>query len=433
MANRADIDRAHQGKNHWNAWAQQNLGAKVSFTNMGKLGVEGSLPSLEGFIFPGEVDFSGSILSSGPKFAGCIFQGPAFFRLVKFKFRPDFRCAIFQNTADFHGASFIHGPVCFSGSQFLGKFSISVDLNGRGDKIIPEIIFRGCKFYNEAKFSNRIFGDVTNFQSAKFHGLPIFHGASLHQGTIFGDIDNSFTDFLSSGAEQSYRTLKLAMGEQQARTEEAAFAALELKARRYRLKSESKKRKLENARKKNLEKEKKKKLEEAIKKNRGEVIEKSFVERIKEKFGETRKKKFGLQRLWNLAERCFYCLWEIFSNSGRGFLRPLTLYFAFWVVFAAFYVLLPACKMQPPLCVLISQGRNWGTGFRYSFLKQFSFGEIFRGNSSSISELEAKLFCLNGAVLTPGWVDVLNSLQSIISFALIFLMGLGIRHKFRLR
>lgn len=123
------------------------------------------------------------------------------------------------------------------------------------------------------------------------------------------------------------------------------------------------------------------------------------------------------------AERCGYWLWDKLSDSGRSFFRPFAGYLISGFVFTAFYVLL--CQ--------IWFGDWWTSlrhGIRYSFLKQFPFAAAFRGGSDRIGELEAKLF---GASLPPGWVDLLNATQSITALALIFLMGLGIRHKFRLR
>lgn len=172
------------------------------------------------------------------------------------------------------------------------------------------------------------------------------------------------------------------MGKYQARTEEAAFAALELKSRRYRLKSEA------------------------------------------------REKKLGSQRFLSWAERCGYWTWEKLSDSGRSFFRPFALYLASLLGFAALYVLLPVRELQPPLYVLFLQGRDWWLGLRYAFLKQFPFSAAFRGGPNRVSELEKALFEAN---LPPWWVDALNALQSLTAFALIFLMGLGIRHKFRLR
>ena len=235
MANQADIDRARKGRAVWNAWAKQHPNASVDFT---KVRESDGLPSLAGYHFPGAADFSCSTWTSGPCLAGAVFDGAAFFRRAEFKFEPDFKGAKFHEVADFHGASFIHGPIDFSGSEFMGRFSISVEADERGAKPIPGghspgpgILFKGCKFHKMADFSNRVFGGAADFQSATFRGLPVFHGASLHPGTIFGDIAKSFTDFRSLGAEQCYRTLKRAMSQQQADNEADAFAKLESKAR----------------------------------------------------------------------------------------------------------------------------------------------------------------------------------------------------------
>ena len=73
---------------------------------------------------------------------------------------------------------------------------------------------------------------------------------------------------------------------------------------------------------------------------------------------------------------------------------------------------------------------DWWTGARYAFLKQLPFVAAFRGGPNRIGELETALF---GTNFPPGWVDALNSVQAIVALALFFLMGLGIRHKFRLR
>ncbi|MDD9852449.1 MAG: pentapeptide repeat-containing protein [Deltaproteobacteria bacterium] len=368
-----------------------------------------ALANPSGFHFYVKAEFSNATFLSGPNLSDAVFHESAFFRYADFKLQPNFRGVIFRDTADFYGASFTHGPVDFSRAKFMGQFSISVYSHERDDKLIPEIHFEGCEFHEKADFSNRVFVDVTDFRLVKFRGFPVFHGTLLHQGIDFGDIDKSFTDFDSDGAEQRYRTLKRAMSDQQARAEEAAFAALELKSRRHRLNKEAKNRPIW------------KRLLPWI----------SFLP-------------------W--ADRCGYWLWEKCSKSGRSFFRPFGLYVASLIGFAALYVWFPTCKMIPPFYVWSSigrtnslylfyalflqiqdwwlQGRDWWLCLRYSFLKQFPFAAAFRGGPNRVSELEKKLFETN---LPPGWVDLLNSAQSITALVLIFLMGLGIRHKFRLR
>jgi len=48
MANEEDIARTQQGKNVWNAWAEENPGAEVDFTQETLRGI-----NFSGFVFPG--------------------------------------------------------------------------------------------------------------------------------------------------------------------------------------------------------------------------------------------------------------------------------------------------------------------------------------------------------------------------------------------
>ena len=52
MGNPADIERAKQGKEVWNAWAKDNPGAEVNFSG------ETLELDFRGFVFPGATDFS---------------------------------------------------------------------------------------------------------------------------------------------------------------------------------------------------------------------------------------------------------------------------------------------------------------------------------------------------------------------------------------
>ena len=174
-----------------------------------------------------------------------------------------------------------------------------------------------------------------------------------------------------------------------------------------------------------------------------EAEAKKMKAEAKEMKAEARKMKLGLQRFLLRAESFVYVLWEKCSDSGRSFFLPLRLSLASLLAFTESYVLLPLYKMIPQLYVLISIFKmhsyyalflqNWWASLFYSFLKQFPFAAAFRGGSDSIAALEKKLFSLNEVCPSLVWVDVLNTLQSIIALVLIFLMGLGVRHKFRLR
>lgn len=333
---------------------------------------------LAGVSLPGPVNCAGAkFLANDPtdpgkaNFCGTTFECSADFTRAIFAVKADFTGATFSGRADFTGATFSDG-VDFTGATFAGEADFT------GATFSAGADFPGGSFPHEVKFSKASFGGLVDFSDRKFKGPAFFHGVDFSQGVEFGNVDSNFTGFRSNDAnlnyqalEQGYRALKLAMNEQQARTEEAAFAALELKARRHRLKAEAK------------------------------------------------KKKLGLQRFLSWAERCGYWVWEKLSDSGRSFFGPLLLYITSGFAFAALYVL--PCQ---------NWSEYWPTGIRYAFLKQFPFATAFRGGTNRFSDLETALF---GTNFPPGWVDALNAAQSITALVLIFLMGLGIRHKFRMR
>jgi len=416
-------------------------------------------------IFSSDVDFTDAIFSRSADSIGLSyaslgllihpvnFKGAEFHSSVRFiraKFFADinFIDVLFCSRAVFVGAKFTSEAI-FDRARFIGRDSIAnfneVEFSSvagfNGVSFFSAVSFSGGSFSHQAMFKGTCFGGLVNFENQKFKLLasfsgthfshaPMFHGASIHQGTDFGNIDNNFHDFESDEAEQCYRTLKLAMGKQQARPEEAAFAALELKSRRHRLKSEAKNIKAKAKAKRDEAKRMKaeaRRMNAKAKKNAKMRWMKSKAKEKKAKAKKMKAEAKKMRRRWQrcllLAERIGYYLWEKCSDSGRSFFLPLRLYLISGVTFAAFYVLL--CQ--------IWFGDWWTSlrhGFRYAFLKQFPFAAAFRGGSDRIGELEERLF---GSGLPPGWVDILNAAQSITALALIFLMGLGIRHKFRLR
>jgi len=387
----AAIALAKEGKDAWNAWAAENPGAKVNFSGADLGGVsfaEFQFPGGVNFsraIFSEEVDFTGVTFSKEVNFSGAIFSARSYLGRVAFCSSANFTEAIFRNRVFFtqstisDGADF--GRATFSAEASFPKVTFSARADFIEAKFFKAVNFAGgsftlwvrfdkASFYDEVDFSGWKFNGPAYFHGTSFSRVPIFHGADIHQGTEFGNIDAAFTDFQSDEAEHRYRTLKLAMGKYQARKEEAAFAALELKARRHCL------------------------------------------------FREAKTKPFWKHiPLW--SECLGYWLWEKCSKSGRGFLRPLSLYLAFWAAFTASYVL--PCN---------GWRGDWWAGIHYAFLKQFPFAAAFRGGTNHFSNLEQVLFA---ATPPPGWVTALNSFQSITALILIFLMGLGIRHKFRLR
>ncbi len=138
----------------------------------------------------------------------------------------------------FHDAEFSGGYTFFEDTQFSGGVYFNTDQTSeeksRSNNTFNVVRFSNAKFSAEAEFNNRVFLDQTNFTNTTFSAAPKFHGCELHQDTIFPSIDH-FTDTSNPWAAHAYRTLRLAMKQQEAHEEEAMFWALEQRSKRNNL------------------------------------------------------------------------------------------------------------------------------------------------------------------------------------------------------
>lgn len=163
----------------------------------------------------GEADFNGAQFSEGwVNFSGAYFSGGG---------------------AIFHGTQFSGGWVSFANATFtfVAWFNTSTSSKHDGSKDLnfPMNDFSNSTFLSYVGFNNRAFQDSTNFDGAIFKKAPEFHGCTIHQDTIFPPIKN-FEDMKTGKAAHAYRTLRLAMKQQEAHDEEAMFWALEQKSKR---------------------------------------------------------------------------------------------------------------------------------------------------------------------------------------------------------
>lgn len=164
----------------------------------------------------------------------------------------EFTGATFDTTiVDFTGSVFNGGHANFDATQFKVNDTYFCDVAFSGGPAIftaphpssredekhldfANIDFRGATFATKVDFGNRAFQGKTYFDGVEFSGVPEFHGCTLHQDTTFPRIEN-FRDTQSTGAARAYRTLRLAMKQQEAHEEEAMFWALEQRSKRYSL------------------------------------------------------------------------------------------------------------------------------------------------------------------------------------------------------
>lgn len=197
--------------------------------------------NLTGTVFPAAFASSRKLLP-GTSFVDCHFARGASFVDASFS----------DNVAKFTGAKFSGGPAVFfdlrtdGGSlYFEGAKFIDIDANfgtsgtpkngtNENTYIIRVADFNGAEFSGEAKFINRKLRNRTSFEEVTFRKAPRFHGCEFHQDTTFPPIDN-FKDTEDKNAAHAYRTLRLAMKQQEAHEEEAMFWALEQRSKRNNL------------------------------------------------------------------------------------------------------------------------------------------------------------------------------------------------------
>lgn len=200
MANPEDVARAQQGKDVWNAWAGENPGAEVDFSREHCVGI-----NFAGFVFPGRAYFESAQFDDPVNFHGAEFHGDAWFMHAHFN-AADFGNTTFSARAMFEAAQFwganvflqatFRGRADFNGASFKGHdSSISFDhaefhdhANFEQAKFHFGASFRHTGFRDLATFGNAQFDRTTTFAESAFKTVPTFHGTQLHEDTTFESV-----------------------------------------------------------------------------------------------------------------------------------------------------------------------------------------------------------------------------------------------------
>jgi uncharacterized protein YjbI with pentapeptide repeats len=135
-------------------------------------------------------DFNGATFSGGADFKGATFFGKADFNGAMFSGGAGFDGATFSSRAGFHGATF-SGGACFRGATFSG-------LAGFGDATFSGAYFDGATFsggvyfsgatLSGAYFNGATFSGDASFDGATFSGSAYFSGATFSGGATFGGV-----------------------------------------------------------------------------------------------------------------------------------------------------------------------------------------------------------------------------------------------------
>jgi Pentapeptide repeats (9 copies) len=186
------------------------------------------------------VDFTSTIFSQHVNFSSVAFADGASFKEASFPAEADFEEAVFSGPVDFEGTKF-SAPVHFWRTTFSGW-----------------VYFGGAVFLDQANFENAIFHRWTSFEAAEFRSRayfvntemrgetlftaatfaaepPKFFGAKLHEGTVWDDVSwppLPTDNVIAEGFVHAYERLKLEMDRLKRHEDELDFFIHELKCRR---------------------------------------------------------------------------------------------------------------------------------------------------------------------------------------------------------
>jgi uncharacterized protein YjbI with pentapeptide repeats len=260
MSNDDDVRRAQAGQYCWNNWAiehcQRGTTADVDFS-------AASLDSIsfEGFIFPGRANFSKTVFQRDVSFRGARFQGKARFSEARFHGNARFSCAIFEapvlldriafsKDAIFRQTNFkrfaymphnrFEGYANFQRVHFERRARLT-NSRFKGETIFDfarfsDADFNGTDFQSHlVRFREAHFGNLPDFRASKFAVPPNLEGVDI--AYVTRDRAPSWRRWLGRAREEGdapkFRRLKELAHEAKNHEKELKFFADELKAKRF--------------------------------------------------------------------------------------------------------------------------------------------------------------------------------------------------------
>ncbi len=434
-----------KGEKAWNNWVKQNPDGEIDFSNFdfGIRNLGGEAISFKDFVFPnggvcfnctkfgnGSVGFNGADFGNGDVgFNGAQFGG----RGVRFdgaKFRNgdvSFFCAHFgDGDVSFQDARFGDGGVNF----FCAKF-------GNGGVIFYRARFGdGAVSFNKAQFGD----DAVRFDGAHFgDGGVSFHGAHFGDGDIsfrdahFGDGDVGFhgahfgNGDIDFGKTQFDGSLYFEAIQNTEKMSSLSFNGAVFKQNfviegRFHCIPDLRHTKIEHHLDlSNVKIDEDLEIDKLIKDE--PEAKAACLRRLRELTENNRHHDAGLDFFalesrvmrksghWGRLRSALDCLYEWASNYGRSILRPLFWWLFFMLLFFVIYW-------------LVGQDAKWQDALNLALSNALPFILSSRGQAEDVFQ-----------VLFPGktvWPVVLTYLQSFLSLVFIFLIGLGLRNRFRL-
>ncbi len=303
----------------------------------------------------------------------------------------------FKDNVSFSGCMFKRN-ISFEGSTFEKDADFSVPQPDQDSTNIrssfSEISFEGAEFLGDVTFANRRFTHKTSFAEAVFHGLPGFHDARLHQDTDFRGAKFLGTKALINELRESkpkgswifttswraWRRQKKVERNKRASQLERAYRTLKL-----------------------FMQEKRAHNEEGL----------FFALEL-----ECRR----LQSTVPLFERWFATLYKGFSGYGESLTRPIFLWLLTQAMFGFVY----------GWCIAHSNEPEWQDVARFTLEQSVRPFAIWSERYRSAYEQSGGWIANYLGQETFPFLELIASVQAIISLSLIFLFFLALRRRFRM-
>jgi len=333
--------------------------------------------------FIGDAYFRSATFSGPADFSSATLSGPADFSSAMFSGDADFSSATFSGDADFSSAMF-SGDADFSSAMFSGNtdFSWHEDFEGKKEQ-------HPARFFQAADFSSAKFKSTTRFTDALFYtSMPQFHATDLYDDTVFAARNQDLGNWPPLHGAVKVKGCDKPIEVMDAEEQKRAYNRLRLFMNRSL-----------------------------------QIEEEQFFHRM-----EMRCK--AVLAKWH--HKPLYWLFAVFSDYGNSVWRPIA-WGALSVITAALYMLwwqgvftfTPQEAGMDWTFGLLADGDVWAKpreAFGWSISNTLPF--IGTGNLYYGGEFAKEL----------AWpLRVVGGVQTLFGFILLFLLGLGLRNRFRLR
>jgi hypothetical protein len=342
-------------------------------------------------------------------FESATFTGTAFFVSATFTGDAVFESATFTGDAFFDSATFT-GDAAFVSATFTGDASFD-SATFTGDASFGSATFTGTAFFDSATFTGNAW-----FKSATFTGNARFESATFKNSTTFGQAKfQKQASFTGIKVERAFDMTWAAFAQVPAFNQADFKQAPDLDDVEFPLPG--------------YWRRGDPKLIPQYRAIRRMAIQGAEYEREQMAFkGETRSKRGTEHKPWHTAF-WFGIAYDAFSDFGRSIARPLAIWLASGLAFAAIYLW--------NACAAVSEWGSACAGDGAS--KALKAATLSAANSlpligSSRSEVATEFYikCL-ALPHTPAWSPILQIWQTLWSAVLLFLFLLALRNQFKIK